>query len=262
MRRLSLLGAAVAGVMMLLSSVAAKADLSEILKTGVVKIGVPESFAPFGSLGASGELEGYDIDVAKLVAKDLGVKLELVPIVSKQRIPFLETGRVDLVISTLGANPERAKSIWYSSSYAPFYTAAFAAKGKKIASIADLSGMKVGLTGGTIEDIQFTESVPEGTEIRRFGDNAATQSAFVAEQVDVMVTSIVVAAAVAKANPGIDMETKFISKKGASFIGLKKGNIDLLQWINVFIMHKKLRGKLNELSLKWMGQPLPPLPHL
>ena len=77
-----------------------------------------------------------------------------------------------------------------------------------------------------------------------------------------MVTSIVVAAAVAKSNPGIDMETKFISRKGASFIGLAKGKIDLLQWVNVFIMHKKLKGVLDDLSMKWMGQPLPPLPHL
>lgn len=262
MKRLKLLSAAFAALAVVMVSFTAKADLSEILEAGVIKIGVPESFAPFGSLGADGELEGYDIDVAKMIAKDLGVKLELVPIVSKQRIPFLETGRLDLVISTLGANPERAKSIWYSSSYAPFYSAAFAASDKKIASIEDLSGMTVGLTGGTNEDIQFTETAPKGTVIQRFGDNAGTQAAFVSKQIDVMVTSIVVAAAVAKSNPGIDMETKFISRKGASFIGLAKGKIDLLQWVNVFIMHKKLKGVLDDLSMKWMGQPLPPLPHL
>lgn len=46
------------------------------------------------------------------------------------------------------------------------------------------------------------------------------------------------------------------------FIGVKKGNFDLLQWVNVFIMHKTLGGELNELSQKWFGQPLPPLPTL
>ena len=61
------------------------ADLSEILKNGEIKIAVPEAFAPFGSVGKSGEHEGYDVDVAKLIAKDLGVKLVLVPVVSKQR---------------------------------------------------------------------------------------------------------------------------------------------------------------------------------
>ena len=102
-------------------------DLSEILKSGEVKIAVPEAFAPFGSVGKSGEHEGYDVDVAKLIAKDLGVKLKLVPVVSKQRIPFLETNKVDLVISTMGANPKRAKSINFSSAYAPFYSGVFLA---------------------------------------------------------------------------------------------------------------------------------------
>jgi len=77
---------------------------------------VPENFPPFGSLGIEGEPAGYDVDVAKLVAKDLGVKLEMVPVTSKQRIPFLETNRVDLVISSMGANPSRAKSIRFSSA--------------------------------------------------------------------------------------------------------------------------------------------------
>ena len=84
---------------------ASAADLNEILKNGEVKIAVPEAFAPFGSVGKTGEHEGYDVDVAKLIAKDLGVKLKIVPVVSKQRIPFLETDKVDLVISTMGANP-------------------------------------------------------------------------------------------------------------------------------------------------------------
>ena len=102
------------------------ADLSDILKKGEVKIAVPEAFAPFGSVGKTGEHEGYDVDVAKLIAKDLGVKLKIVPVVSKQRIPFLETNKVDLVISTMGANPKRAKSINFSSAYAPFYSGVFA----------------------------------------------------------------------------------------------------------------------------------------
>ena len=78
-----------------LVSTSALADLSDILSSGKVKIAVPEAFAPFGSVGATGEHEGYDVDVAKLIAKDLGVELELVPVVSKQRIPSLRpTGSI------------------------------------------------------------------------------------------------------------------------------------------------------------------------
>ena len=161
-----------------LTGTANTADLSEILSSGVVKIAVPESFPPFGSVGASGAHEGYDVDVAKLIAKDLGVKLELVPVVSKQRIPFLETDRVDLVISTMGANPTRAKSINFSSAYAPFYSGVFAASTLNIMSPADLSGMTVGVISGSLEDLEITKAAPSDAKIFRFGDNAATLSAY------------------------------------------------------------------------------------
>lgn len=238
----------------------ALADLSDILEAGVVKIAVPESFPPFGALGDEGEHEGYDVDVAKLVAENLGVELELVPVVSKQRIPFLETDRVDLVISVMGANPERAKSIWFSAAYAPFYSGAFATKDKEIESADDLVGMKVGLTGGTLEDLELTKIAPEGVEIIRFGDNAATLSAYTSGQVDVLVSGNTAAAEVSEKNPDMGLETKFILKQSPAFIGVKKGNYDLLQWVNVFILHKKLGGELDEIGIKWLGEPLPPLP--
>lgn len=240
----------------------AHADLADILKAGKIKIAVPENFPPFGSLGASGEHEGYDVDVAKLIAKDLEVELELVPVASKQRIPFLETDRVDLVISSMGANPGRAKSIWFSSAYAPFFSGAFAAPDMKIMSPADLAGKKVGLTGGTLEDLELTKVAPKSAEIIRFGDNAATLSAYASGQVDVLVTGNTVAADFAKTHADKKIETKFIVKESPCFVGVKKGSYDLLQWVNVFILHKTLGGELNGLSEKWFGQKLPPLPAL
>lgn len=237
-------------------------QLKEILDKGVIKIAVPENFPPFGSVGKSLDHEGYDVDVSKLIAKDLGVKLELVPVTSKQRIPFLSSGKVDLVISSMGANPQRAKSIWFSSAYAPFFSGAFAADSMKISSVADLSGKKVGLTGGTLEDLELTKLAPKDADIKRFGDNAATISAFVAGQVDVLVTGNTVAAKVGADNPDMKMQTKFIIKESPAFIGVKSGEANLLQWVNVFILHKKLGGDLNGLSEKWFGQKLPALPSL
>jgi len=254
----SLIAAAVVAIPMMASQ--AIADLADILEAGVVKIAVPESFPPFGALGASGEYEGYDVDVAKLIAADLGVELELVPVTSNQRIPFLETDRVDLVIATMGANPERAKSIWFSAAYAPFFSGAFAGEDKAITGVADLAGMSVGLTGGTLEDLELTKIAPETTEIVRFGDNAATRAAFESGQVDVLVSGNTLAAAISADNADLSIETKFILKESPAFIGIKKGNLDLLQWTNVFILHKKLGGDLNAFSEKWLGQPLPPLP--
>jgi len=249
-------------VLILFSGSAAFADLSAILKSGAVKIAVPEAFAPFGSVNSSGEHEGYDVDVAKLIAKDLGVKLKLVPVVSKQRIPFLETNRVDLVISTMGANPKRAKSINFSSAYAPFFSGAFAKTSLKIKNPADLDGLTIGVTSGTLEDLELTKSAPKGAKITRFGDNAATLSAFTSGQVQVLVAGNTAAASLSEADPNLDIKTKYIIKESPCFIGIKKGNDDLLRWVNVFILHKKLGGELNEISQKWLGQDLPPLPTL
>ena len=173
-----------------------------------VKIAVPESFAPFGSVGKSGEHEGYDVDVAKLIAKDLGVKLKIVPVVSKQRIPFLETDKVDLVISTMGANPSRAKSINFSSAYAPFYSGVFAPSSIKVSTYSDLEGLTIGVTGGTLEDLELTKRAPKGAKITRFGDNAATLSAIKSKQVQVLVAGNTVAASVTEANPDFDLERK------------------------------------------------------
>ena len=260
MKKMKLWFKAVAVTLLSLTTAPAYADLSEILASGKVKIAVGENFAPFSSLGAEGEHVGFDVDVAKLIAKDLGVELELIPITSKQRIPYLETDKADLVIASMGANPGRAKSIWFSSAYAPFFSGAFAADGLEIESISDLSGYKVGLTAGTLEDLELTENAPAGTEIIRFGDNAATRSAFLSGQIDVIVTGNTVAAQMAADNSSLDISTKFIMKDSPCFIGIKKGNLDLLLWTNVFILHKTLGGDLNALSEKWFGQSMPPLP--
>ena len=261
MRSIKTLGTCILAVLCFWS-VQVKADLNDILSKGVVKIAVPQAFAPFGAVGNSGEHEGYDVDVAKLIAKDLGVRLELVPVTPKKRIPFLETGRVDLVISTMGANPKRAKSINFSSAYAPFYSGVFAASSTKASQPADLKGLKVGVTGGTLEDSEITKAAPKGAKITRFGNNSATLNAFSSGQVEVLVAGNTAVASLVKNNPSIDIVRKFIIKQSPCFIGIKKGNDDLLRWVNVFILHKKLGGDLNRISKKWLGQDLPPLPSL
>ena len=74
------------------------------------------TFTPFGSVAPDMSPQGYDIDVAGEIAKSMGVKLELVPVVGNYRIPFLQTDRVDVVISSLGKNKARAKIIDFSKA--------------------------------------------------------------------------------------------------------------------------------------------------
>ncbi len=259
--RLLKIGAA-ALISLCLAAPAVASQLDDIIAAKKIKVAVPQDFAPFGSVGPDLLPEGYDIDVGKLIAANLGVEVELVPVSSANRIPYLQTGKVDIVISSLGATPERAKAIWFTAAYAPFYSAVYAAKDVAVAGVADLKDKTVGVTRGSVEDIEITRLAPEGTDIKRFEDNGTTIAAYLSGQVQVLVTGNVVAKKIVTDNPEAPVDRKFIIRNSPCFIGLKKGEVDLLQWLNVFIMQKKVNGELDALSQKWFGEALPELPTL
>jgi ABC-type amino acid transport substrate-binding protein len=93
-----------------------------------IKIAVPTDFPPYGFVGTDLKPQGLDVDMANYIAAKLGVKVELVPVTSANRIPYLQTRKADLVISTLGKNPEREKVIDFTVAYSPFFIAVFAPK--------------------------------------------------------------------------------------------------------------------------------------
>lgn len=103
-------------------------QLQDVEKRGVLRVAVPQDFPPFGSVGTDLQPQGYDIDMAAYLAKQMKLKLQLVPVTSANRVPYLQTGKVDLVISSLGKNPEREKVIDFSRAYAPFFLGVFGAK--------------------------------------------------------------------------------------------------------------------------------------
>ena len=71
---------------------------------------------------------GMDIDIANLIGEKLGVKVELVPVTAFNRVAFLQSGKTDLTISSLGKTEERAKVIDFSIAYSPFFDAVFGKK--------------------------------------------------------------------------------------------------------------------------------------
>ena len=126
---------------------AAHADaLDDILAKKQINIAVPTDFPPYGFVGTDLKPQGLDVDMAVYIGAKLGVKVELVPVTSANRIPYLQTKKADLVISTLGKNPERAAVIDFTAAYSPFFQAVFAAKGVAIKSAADLAGKTVAVT--------------------------------------------------------------------------------------------------------------------
>lgn len=236
----------------------ARADaLSDIVSRKVLKVAVPQDFPPFGSVGTDMQPRGYDIDMAKLIADKLKVKLELVPVSSANRVPYLQTKKVDLVISSLGKNPDREKVIDFSDAYAPFYNGVFAPADQKIASAADLAGKSVGVTRGAIEDLELTKIAPASAEIKRYEDNNGTISAFLSGQVTAIATGNVVAAAILERNPPKRPEVKFLIKNSPCYIGLDKGEPALMAKVNAIVADAKKDGSLNAIAKTWLGADLP-----
>src|SRR5665647_383017 len=79
--------------------------ISNIKEKGVLVVGAKADYRPFGFLDPSGKIVGFEPDLAADIAKRLGVKLELVPVVSSNRIQYLQQGKIDLMIATLSDTP-------------------------------------------------------------------------------------------------------------------------------------------------------------
>jgi polar amino acid transport system substrate-binding protein len=236
----------------------AKADaLDDIMKAKVIKIAVPQDFAPFGSAGPDLKPVGYDIDMANLIGKELGVKVEIIPVTSANRIPYLQTKKADLVISSLGKNPEREKVIDFSAAYAPFFSGVFGAKDVAVTKIEDLAGKTVGATRGAIEEQEISKMAPASATIKRYEDNNATISAFISGQVDLIATGNVIAAAVAEKSTARPPVVKFVIKDSPCYVGLNKDEPKLLAKVNEIIAKVKKSGELSKVSEKWLKAPLP-----
>ena len=130
----------------------AKADvLDDIKKKGTLIVGTKADYRPFGYLDPSGKIIGFEPDLAADVAKRLGVKLELVPVVASNRIQFLQQGKIDLMIATMSDTPERRKTVdiidpdYYASG-----TNVLAKKSEGLKSWDQLKGKKVCLIQGVV----------------------------------------------------------------------------------------------------------------
>ncbi|WP_052364942.1 transporter substrate-binding domain-containing protein [Halotalea alkalilenta] len=234
------------------------ADLATIEQRGVLRVAVPQDYPPFGSIGADLEPQGYDIDTARYLAEQIGVELELVPVTSANRIPYLTSDRADLVISSLGKTPEREQAIDFSSAYAPFFYGVFSATEEpEMSGPEALAGKTIGATRGALEEIKLTEVAPSSTTLRRYEDNATTLSAFTSGQVDYVATGSPVAAALATRGGARTPHLVLTLQDSPCYIGISKGNQALKEKVDSLIAAGLADGTFDAMSERWFGMPLP-----
>jgi polar amino acid transport system substrate-binding protein len=238
--------------------------LDTIVKRGKVVIGIDLGQSPFGFLDSDKQPAGADVETARMLAKDLGVSLEITQLNSANRIPYLLTGKVDLVMATFSITPERAKTIAFSTPYGVNNSVVFAPASETIKSAADLVGKKIAVTRGTGNESMLAAVAPPGAQIIRFNDEASSLAALASGQADAYASDETIAKSLDGRFPDKHFETKFFLENGGDFyaIGVKRGDPDLLRWLDTFVYFHRENGDLSRIYQKYVGAPLGPLPSL
>ena len=151
------------GLMVTVSGVAHADKLDDIKKAGVLRVATFDSNPPFGFVDPkTNHIVGLDVDYAKAIADKLGVKLELQPTNPANRIPFLTSKKVDLVLANFTITDERAKQVDFSI---PYFSSGqqFLAKKGVLRSPDQLDSLRVGADKGTTNEITLREKFPKAT---------------------------------------------------------------------------------------------------
>ncbi len=218
---------------------------------GKIVVGVPVDTAPFGFIDENGDPVGFDIDLAKLMAEQLGVDLEMEPMTSINRIPFLLTNKVDVQVNIFGATPERARQIAFTSPYSGLIIGVYVPPEIPVTSPEELGDYSVAVGRGTTMDLTLSEMAPDAN-IVRYEDEATTQQGIMSGQNDLWAAVNIQILDSNKRNPGKPLELKFVMRRAPASIGLRQGDPDWLQWLNTFVYYNKVNGNFQKLHQKWL----------
>jgi len=242
-----------AAVALLAVAGTANADqLDDIRAAKKIRVAIDLGSPPFGTNDASMKPTGSDVETARLLAKDLGVELEIVQTSGANRVPFLQTGKADVVVSSLSVTPERQKVIDFSAPYAQIQAVVAAPKALAVKSFADLAGKRVATARGTTNDRLATEGA-KGAQIVRFDDDSTLVTAIASGQVEIFATSPAIVKTVAQKAPALGIETKFVMQTFPLGIGMRKGETKLQSWINDWVAKNTENGKLADIYKRFHG---------
>ena len=223
---------------------------------GTIKVGVLVDWPPYAGSNAQNQPAGYDADVAELLAKDLGLKLQYVIMTGPNRIPFLLTGKADVLVASLAITPEREKQVQFSIPYSAASMVLLGPADLKLSGPADFPKFKIGVPRASTTDIGVSKVAPEGTKLRRFDDDASALQAMLVGQVDAVGTSSVIAADVQKRFPG-KYKVLYVINEQVMAITMRKDRPELLKVMNQFVKTNVENGEFDKLFQKSLGTPLP-----
>lgn len=235
----------------LLAITAQARSFDEVKKDGKIIIATEGQFPPFNYFQGS-KLSGFEVELAELVVKKMGVAVEWRALGFDALLAGLRQDRWDLVIASHGITDERARAVTFT---APHYCSggAIVALDPAIRTAADLNGKLVSVQTGTtyLENVKKLSGVKE---VKNFPQDTDARSALISRRVDAWVTDKFVATGAIAANPGAGMKLGdfvFIERIAAA---VGKGNSSLAQGYNKALAEVMADGSYAALSKKYFNE--------
>ena len=229
--------------------------LDDIQKRGTLRVGMEPGYMPFELMNQKGEIIGFDVDMAKRMAKAMGVKLKLVSTVWDGIIPSLLTKKFDIIMSGMTLTQERNMQINFAQPYIVIGQTILLRKdlAGKINSYKDLNNAKftVGSKLGTTGEQATKRMIPRAKYI-----SYETEQEGVLEAVNGKIDAFIYdmpynAAAIAQRGQGklVHMDTPFTYEPLAWAV--RKGDFDFINWLNNFLNQAKNDGTYDKIYKKW-----------
>lgn len=236
------------------SSAPADSQLSKVQKAGTIRVAVLPDFPPWAVQKSDGSFEGFEIDIAKDLAKSLGVKLKLVPTSGDSRLPLLKSNRVDVNISAWTATDERAQTVGFTIPYDAHGAGVLSKKGANIKSYKDIAGKSVSVARGSTNDTIVTKDYPTA-KVVRFDAISDVISAVKTGKVDVAVESSYTVAQAAKDDSGLQAISNPPLDPQLVSMGVLQNDQVWMNYLNNFIRNFIASGEDDQLHRKWLHEP-------
>jgi len=205
--------------------------LDEIKSAGTINIGVFSDKHPFGYVDENGEYQGYDIYFGNRLAEDLGVKINYVSTEAANRVEYLETGKVDIILANFTVTPERAEAVDFALPYMKVSLGIVSPEGAVIKSVDELKDKTLIVNKGTTADAFFTKNYPD-IKLLKYDQNTETFAALVDKRGAALAHDNALLFAWAKETPGFVVGVEALGDVDVIAPAVKKGNKALLDWLN------------------------------
>lgn len=209
-------------------------SLESIKAKGVIRIGVFSDKAPFGYVDSNGKNQGFDVVIAKRFAKDLfgdETKVEFVLVEAANRVEYLETNKVDIILANFTVTPERKERVDFANPYMKVALGIVSPDGSIIKSVDELKGKKLIVNKGTTAETYFTKNFPN-IELLSFDQNSEAFAALKDGRGAALAHDNTLLFAWSKENKGFTTGVTSLGDIDTIAPAVKKGNVELLNWIN------------------------------